>query len=425
MVLKRRRRGFTLIELLVVIAIIAILAAILFPVFAKAREKARQTQCLNNQRQIAVAVQMYLQDNDETFLKIPANGAWSTLLVAYNESSIYDCPSQKGLGTNSKPEYGFNGYLSGMAMGDVTSPASTLLLADLDVDAPVSNPTCVISHANDGPISTRHSDGALVVAVDGHGQYLSFKNASSKVSVLTSNDLVLSPTVAPFESDDFTVALLHLDETVNAVGTTVVNSSTSKTWTVSQGAITGSGLATNNQASFNEAFSKCYSSAWTAYPRVTSDYTGVNGDMTIECYLKWNGAGSRQCFVSAGTSGPWALALSDAGGGKAWFNVTCYPLPTGTAAMQFNTASFTWDPTQWYHVAMTQQVPQSGNATFKFYRTPANTVGARTLVATVLNPAFASTNQTSPCLYVGVSCFGTASFTGSIDEVRLSSTVRY
>jgi prepilin-type N-terminal cleavage/methylation domain-containing protein/prepilin-type processing-associated H-X9-DG protein len=62
-----RKRGFTLIELLVVIAIIAIIAAILFPVFSQAREKARQTQCLSNLRQIGTALGMYLQDNDETF----------------------------------------------------------------------------------------------------------------------------------------------------------------------------------------------------------------------------------------------------------------------------------------------------------------------------------------------------------------------
>jgi len=59
------RRGFTLIELLVVIAIIAILAAILFPVFARAREKARQSSCLSNVKQLDLAVQMYIQDYDE------------------------------------------------------------------------------------------------------------------------------------------------------------------------------------------------------------------------------------------------------------------------------------------------------------------------------------------------------------------------
>jgi len=71
--MRRSRRGFTLIELLVVIAIIAILAAILFPVFAKAREKARQTSCLSNLRQLGTGLLSYAQDYDE---RLPAATTW-------------------------------------------------------------------------------------------------------------------------------------------------------------------------------------------------------------------------------------------------------------------------------------------------------------------------------------------------------------
>jgi prepilin-type N-terminal cleavage/methylation domain-containing protein/prepilin-type processing-associated H-X9-DG protein len=103
-------RGFTLIELLVVIAIIAILAAILFPVFAQAREKAHQTSCLNNQKQISRAMLLYVQDNDElypgyTLVQNSWTGwLWETGLTPYikadakNQSSVYWCPSTSGIG---------------------------------------------------------------------------------------------------------------------------------------------------------------------------------------------------------------------------------------------------------------------------------------------------------------------------------------
>ena len=92
------RRGFTLIEILVVIAIIAILAAILFPVFAKAREKARQITCASNIRQIGLAEQQYSQDNDELYsgaYKNSVNGRvhWAELIYPYTKSAqIYSCP---------------------------------------------------------------------------------------------------------------------------------------------------------------------------------------------------------------------------------------------------------------------------------------------------------------------------------------------
>src|SRR5579871_4692134 len=71
-----KRRAFTLIELLVVIAIIAILAAILFPVFAQAREKARGISCLSNLKQLGLALNMYVQDYDETFPLNHIEGYW-------------------------------------------------------------------------------------------------------------------------------------------------------------------------------------------------------------------------------------------------------------------------------------------------------------------------------------------------------------
>jgi len=84
--MRRNREGFTLIELLVVIAIIAILAAILFPVFAKARDKARQAACLSNQKQVGLALMQYVQDYDERFVVsrywAPLGGGYSLVTTS-------------------------------------------------------------------------------------------------------------------------------------------------------------------------------------------------------------------------------------------------------------------------------------------------------------------------------------------------------
>src|ERR671939_8785 len=104
---RRQSPGFTLIELLVVIAIIAILAAVLFPVFAQAREKARQTQCLSNQKQLGTGLMMYVQDYDETYPCVSvysfdtrdANdpGFWYKAIQPYLKNvAVLACPSEEG-----------------------------------------------------------------------------------------------------------------------------------------------------------------------------------------------------------------------------------------------------------------------------------------------------------------------------------------
>ncbi|MHB0913389.1 MAG: prepilin-type N-terminal cleavage/methylation domain-containing protein [Armatimonadota bacterium] len=106
----RKSHGFTLIELLVVIAIIAILAAILFPVFAKAREKARQATCQSNLKQLSLAIAMFAQDNDEMYPYALINDAGDVdkadqalpdFINPYVKNlNIWKCPSQTGTGIN-------------------------------------------------------------------------------------------------------------------------------------------------------------------------------------------------------------------------------------------------------------------------------------------------------------------------------------
>jgi prepilin-type N-terminal cleavage/methylation domain-containing protein/prepilin-type processing-associated H-X9-DG protein len=147
-VVSRFRRGFTLIELLVVIAIIAILAAILFPVFARARDKARQASCLSNCRQIGLSLQMYAQDYDE---RLP-NKWWdrdgctewlctpAIQLVPYTKSNkIWICPT-KGRGAPDPAQtlfisYGFNWWAVGKPLAAMERPAETIFGAETGATA--------------------------------------------------------------------------------------------------------------------------------------------------------------------------------------------------------------------------------------------------------------------------------------------------
>jgi prepilin-type N-terminal cleavage/methylation domain-containing protein/prepilin-type processing-associated H-X9-DG protein len=161
--LRRNAAAFTLIELLVVIAIIAILAAILFPVFAKAREKARAASCMSNMKQLNLGLLQYVQDYDETFpsqkdaggnsyslngYSTPGGTAvtWDVMVLPYTKSTaILTCPNDPVLPTAILPDVGTNVQRSyampsnlvdyqsssrGASQGEIPSPAATVALAE-------------------------------------------------------------------------------------------------------------------------------------------------------------------------------------------------------------------------------------------------------------------------------------------------------
>jgi prepilin-type N-terminal cleavage/methylation domain-containing protein/prepilin-type processing-associated H-X9-DG protein len=224
--MNKQRRAFTLIELLVVIAIIAILAAILFPVFAQARDKARQTQCISNARQIGTATLMYAQDYDETY---PSShwGIYYLLVQPYAKNkNLWRCPSISGVytvrpcfwmgqvsGSCTSVElervitgWALNGDITGgwdnsrpRSLAVVNEPANQVMMAETDVSgsgaAAINNPPnslpqtaqmavspCrtarhavyhsrwqnVTPVSSSGRLAPHHASGLNVVYADGH-----------------------------------------------------------------------------------------------------------------------------------------------------------------------------------------------------------------------------------------------------------------
>jgi prepilin-type N-terminal cleavage/methylation domain-containing protein/prepilin-type processing-associated H-X9-DG protein len=192
------RKGFTLIELLVVIAIIAILAAILFPVFAKAREKARSASCLSNLKQLGLACNMYAQDYDEKMgPAIVTNGAasftvWHLMQPYIKNTQIYVCPSDRssqlmsdisanlgGVGLPACDATGYTGITynpnfsvfalvplgAGVrALAQFPRPSETVAFYDGILAVVTGIPPFA------APVRARHNDTAQAAYVDGHAK---------------------------------------------------------------------------------------------------------------------------------------------------------------------------------------------------------------------------------------------------------------
>lgn len=182
--------GFTLIELLVVIAIIGILAAILFPVFSRAKEAAKKSACLSNSKQLAIGVLLYAQDCDDV-LPPTQNGdaiLWPDLLSPYVRSAaIRTCPddvaAKNSYGLNELLFLDFTDYLPGVPttvpnLGTVQVAASTIMLGELgtgdDLKSPRSDafkltvPDGSLNDAYDARPAARHFQQANLAYFDGH-----------------------------------------------------------------------------------------------------------------------------------------------------------------------------------------------------------------------------------------------------------------
>ena len=200
-----RKVAFTLIDLLVVIAIIAILAAILFPVFARARENARRSSCISNLKQVGIAMMQYTQDNDERYMVANheddngdgvADYAWFLPLQPYIKSEqVFKCPSLGSETTTPNPntDYILNGFFAhGVSQAIFSQTAQQIMVAERKENLDVFDYHSWIRDGEeqfefvDNISRNRHFDGSNYLFVDGHAKWMRYERVF--------NPVVLDPT---------------------------------------------------------------------------------------------------------------------------------------------------------------------------------------------------------------------------------------
>lgn len=193
--------GFTLIELLVVIAIIAILASILFPVFARARENARRAGCQSNEKQLALAALQYAQDNDERLFGHytavdSVQVTWMDRLQPYMKSvQLFKCPSEANITgglTAGNTSYCYNNLrlndpqtnsdtAAGQSLAAIANVAETVIFAETTNGAGTRY-TCNPTGSNK-PLAP-HLEGGVFAFVDGHVKWFPFANPIFRTATL-------------------------------------------------------------------------------------------------------------------------------------------------------------------------------------------------------------------------------------------------